>query len=240
MGKLKFKKEILLLLTIFTIISCDVNNETETVITEPDSSMLLGNWVNPTYNNETITFTKSNSLSDNEAGISFKTNDKFIERTSGWCGTPPLTFFDVEGTWEITEKGIIKIEKNSFPENLQWQVLKISDNKLEVKRTFSEKEIAHQKLMELFTQIENLSYSESCTNSLDWTFVGYGAKACGGYQGYIAYSKNIDTDLFLNKIEVYTTAEKEYNIKFGIVSDCAIISMPKSVECQNGYPTLKY
>lgn len=240
MRKLKLKKEILLLLTIFTMISCDVNNDPENVVTEPETSLLLGNWINPTYNNETITFTKANSLSDNEAGISFKTNNKFTERTSGWCGTPPLSYFDVEGSWQVTEEGFIKINKTSFPENIQWQVLKISDSKLEVKRALTEQEIDYQKLMELFTEIESLSYSETCSNALDWTFVGYGSKACGGFQGYIPYSKNIDTNLLLNKIEVYTNAEKEYNKKFGIVSNCTIISKPKSVECQNGYPTLKY
>ena len=94
--------------------------------------------------------------------------------------------------------------------------------------------------MKLFDEISVLSYSISCTNSNDWTFTSYGRKACGGPKGYIAYSTQIDTVDFLQKIATYSQAEKDYNFKWGIISDCAIPNEPKSVTCKNGFPTLNY
>ena len=85
-----------------------------------------------------------------------------------------------------------------------------------------------------------MSNSISCSDANDWLFAAYGAKACGGPQGYIAYSKEIDINSFLNKIEIYTQAEKDFNINWGVISDCSIPNAPTSVECLNGSPILKY
>ena len=94
--------------------------------------------------------------------------------------------------------------------------------------------------MDLFNEISELAYSTSCTNSSIWRFIAYGSKACGGPQGHLPYSNQINVKTFLEKIESYTEAEKEYNLKWGIISDCAAIASPNSVECKNGYPILKY
>ena len=236
MGKLNFKKSVLLLLTISTLISCEKNNE----IVVNQANLLLGNWIHPEYDNETITFQRANSLQENTYGISFKEKDVFIERTSGWCGTPPLSFFDVEGTWEVKEDALVKISKTSFPENFQWRVLEVSETKLVVKTALTAQEIDHQKLMTLFDEVYELANSVSCTNSSDWNFTAYGSKACGGPQGFIAYSNEIDTVAFLNAVDVYTEAEHQYNIKWSIFSTCDIPQQPTSVECQNGYPVLNY
>lgn len=59
-------------------------------------------------------------------------------------------------------------------------------------------------------------------------------------KGYIAYTTTIDTEAFLEKVAVYSEAEKQYNIKWNIVSTCDIAQEPVSVECQNNYPVLKY
>ena len=150
-----------------------------------------------------------------------------------------LSFFNVEGSYQL-ENGLIHISTQSYPTNYSWRIVSLTEQELVVKIELSEQEIEHRSLMDLFTEIETLSYSVSCANATDWNFVAYGSKACGGSQGYIPYSKNIDTVLFLEKIAQYTNAENEYNIKWGIASDCSITNPPTSVECQNGYPTLIY
>ena len=94
--------------------------------------------------------------------------------------------------------------------------------------------------MVLFNEISTIAYSVSCTDSSNWNFTAYGAKACGGPQGYIAYSNEIDVTAFLEKIAIYTQAEKEYNFNYGVVSDCSVPIEPKSVTCSNGYPILNY
>ena len=171
--------------------------------------------------------------------ISFKADNSFSERTSGWCGTPPLTFFNIDGHFSLQEN-IVTINVDSYPSVYSWRIIKITETELVVKREFTEQETDHQKLMDLFNEISEIAYSKPCSNNNDWTFTAYGSKACGGPQGFIPYSTKIDTDTFLKKVEEYTKGEDAFNKKWEIVSTCDLPAQPKSVECKNGYPTLKY
>ncbi|PCI32635.1 MAG: hypothetical protein COB60_09245 [Flavobacteriaceae bacterium] len=108
-----------------------------------------------------------------------------------------------------------------------------SDNEL------SQEEEA-QNLRELFSEIENLALSVDCENAAEWSFTGYGIKACGGPIGFIAYSVNIDVDLFLELIEEHREKQRAFNKKWGISSDCSVPTQPAGVICQNGSPVLDY
>lgn len=227
-------KNCLLVFFVAFLCSCE-NNE----INIDTNNLLLGFWATPTYEGETTTFKRVNSLPKDAYGISFTKNGDFIEHTSGWCGTPPLSFFNVEGSYQL-ENGLIYISTQSYPSNYSWRIVSLTEDELVVKIELSEQEIEHRALMDLFNEIQNLSYSVSCSVATDWNFVAYGSKACGGPQGYIAYSSKINTTTFLQKIETYTQAEKDFNIKWGIISNCSLAAMPTSVACQNGLPTLIY
>lgn len=89
-------------------------------------------------------------------------------------------------------------------------------------------------------EIKNLAQSVPCENAEEWTFTAYGSKACGGPAGYIAYSLAIDNELFLEMVDAYTQAERNYNEKWGVVSDCSMVVEPTSVTCQNGEPVFEY
>lgn len=227
-------KNSLLVFFVSFLFSCE-NNE----INIDTDNLLLGFWATPTYEGETTTFKRVNALPKDAYGISFTKNADFIEHTSGWCGTPPLSFFNIGGSYQL-ENGLIHISTQSYPTNYSWRIVSLTEEELVVKIELSEQEIEYRALMDLFNEIQNLSYSVSCSDATDWTFVSYGAKACGGAQGYIAYSSKIDTTTFLQMIEVYTQAEKDFNSKWGVISDCSITNPPTSVECQYGYPTLIY
>ncbi|WGH74594.1 hypothetical protein P8625_10890 [Tenacibaculum tangerinum] len=230
------KKIILLFITIFSFFSC---TEDSTSIINSDN-LLLGYWSKAQFKNEELTFTRLTSLPDEEYGVSFKEDGTFIERTSGWCGTPPLIFFNVKGTWKASDKTVIEVSTQSYLSSFNWQIQLLTDEKLVVKRVLSEQEKDHRKLLDLFIEIQNLVYGVSCTDSSNWTFTAYGSNTCGGPKGYIAYSTEIDTENFLQKVAAYTEAERLYNIKWGIFSTCDTPSKPIGVACQNGYPVLKY
>lgn len=88
-----------------------------------------------------------------------------------------------------------------------------------------------QLLTNALFEIDSMASSKSCNNSLAWTFTSYGSKPCGGPVGYIAYSINIDTVLFLKKIEMHRIAQKTFNEKWGIVSECSVPTEPSGVVC---------
>lgn len=236
--KIKF---FFLLASILLTTSCYTNDE-PTI--NPDN-LLIGNWVQPKYEDNNLTFLRASTLLKDSYGFAFKENQQCVERTSGWCGTPPIIFTDMIGFWKI-KKDILEIsigvknDNNTPNPTYSYKIISLSNKKLVLKIHISQQQKEHQKLMKMYDEIVRLSQSITCTNANDWKYTAYGAKACGGSQGFIAYSKQINTTDFLNKVAIYTQAEKDYNIKWGIVSTCDIPQEPTSIECKNGFPVLKY
>lgn len=97
-----------------------------------------------------------------------------------------------------------------------------------------------QNLSEIFLEIENLSLSVVCENSADWTFTSYGTRPCGGPAGFIAYSLNIDVNLFLELIEEHREKQQEFNEKWEIVGICIVPQQPTGVICENGSPVFEF
>jgi len=95
-------------------------------------------------------------------------------------------------------------------------------------------------LNQMFSEIENLASNVSCDDSAEWTFTNFGSKPCGGPVGFIAYSTNIDIDLFLESIEEHRIKQNEFNKKWGLISDCSIPPQPIGVICEDGHPVLEY
>ncbi|MGG8495989.1 hypothetical protein ACQY1Q_06210 [Tenacibaculum sp. TC6] len=233
MGKLKFLQ--LILLTVLALTSCQKNEEIEL----DAENLLKGNWSEAVYENETITFNRVSELPNNAYGVSFKNNHLFTQKTSGWCGTPPLGFYNEEGIYK-NDNSLIHVTINGGFYNFDWRIISLTKEKLVVKVELTEQESDHRKLMDLYNEISDIASSVSCNNTNDWLYVAYGSKACGGPQGYIAYSNKIDVTSFLEKIELYTKAEDDYNKKWSIVSTCDTPQKPTGVTCSNGIAVLKY
>lgn len=88
--------------------------------------------------------------------------------------------------------------------------------------------------------LSDLSNSVICKDSTKWTFTPIGNKACGGPTEYMAYSTQIDTVDFLDKVNTYTKAMREYNEKWGIFSTCDIPPPPIGVSCTDNKAVLVY
>lgn len=128
----KIIKTVLLLL-IITFIGCENDNES---ITINESDKLIGNWVNPNYTESELKLERASSLKENEYGIAFLAESSCIERSAGWCGTPPLTFFDFQGTWTKNGSIIIITIDNGINglEEIKWEIKILNDNHLIIER----------------------------------------------------------------------------------------------------------
>jgi len=125
------KKLVRLLVVAFSLavlVSCqkeelEVNTET------PD---LIGNWINPIYIDTLVTYEKANGLIENQYGICFKDGNKLIERKiNGWCGTPPVTTADYEGSW-IRNNSTVEIAVGFWGGTAKytWKVVELNKTKL--------------------------------------------------------------------------------------------------------------
>ena len=229
------KYRIFFLSIIILLTSCEESKE---IHINPDS-LLIGSWINPIYNGNEIIFTRSTELPENSYGIKFKENGIYTERTSGWCATPPLLFSDYNGDYSVSNNKIII--NDSFSDfNKSWEIIDINTTNLVVNVSYKDQELEQKALMDLFAEIEALAFSVSCFNISEWNYTPYGSKACGGPQGYLPYSNQIDVDEFLRKVNEYKIAEETFNNKWEIVSDCSIIAAPKRIVCEDGKPTLVF
>ncbi|MFY7670647.1 hypothetical protein ACOSP6_06120 [Tenacibaculum sp. MEBiC06402] len=227
---------IALVASFIVFMSCTKNEDN---IDFNPNNLLLGHWKFETSKYGETVFKRTSSLPSEEYGVSFLEEGKYIERTSGFCATPPLSYWSIEGTYEV-ESEIIKVLKEHYPNSFIWKIELLTNEKLVVSYAQSDQEKDYEDLMDLFTEIYNLANSVDCTDANNWLITQYGSKACGGPQGYIAYPNSIDVNLFLEKVSNYTQKEHEYNIKWSIVSTCDVVAQPNGVDCENGKPVLTY
>ncbi len=97
-----------------------------------------------------------------------------------------------------------------------------------------------QQLEILKNEIEQLIDSGTCSENSDCDSIAFGSKPCGGSWSYLAYPTTIDVDLLLSKVNYYNEKERLFNIKWGIISDCAVVTPPTNVECIEGKCTAIY
>ena len=125
----------LLLLLIVTHIGCDTSDD---AIPINESDKLLGHWINPVANGSETQFERAKSLKSDAYGISFLIENNFIERSSGWCGTPPLIFADFQGAWEKDDSMITITIDNGMNglENVNWKIKSLDDKQLVIERIY--------------------------------------------------------------------------------------------------------
>lgn len=122
-------KTVLFLLLVTTI-GCSQENET---IPINESDKLIGHWINPIYTGSELQLTRASSLKNNEYGISFLEKTQCVERSSGWCGTPPITFMDFQGTYTKNDS-IIIITLDNGMQNIKWKIKTLNDKTLIMER----------------------------------------------------------------------------------------------------------
>lgn len=97
-----------------------------------------------------------------------------------------------------------------------------------------DQEITAENLEKKLAEIRSMVDADSCSETDQCRFLAYGSKACGGPQGYLLFSNQIDVEALTQKVEEYNKAEDAYNKKFGIISDCMIATPPEKLICENG------
>jgi hypothetical protein len=92
----------------------------------------------------------------------------------------------------------------------------------------------------LYEEIELLVDSGACSENSNCDYIAFGSKACGGPKTYLVFSSSINVELLQQKVATYNALENSFNKRWGIISDCAYLLPPKSVECVNGKCTAVY
>ena len=128
-----------ILLFALILISCEKENEQ--IISTSD--LLIGNWINPEYEDTFVTYSKSQGLINDQYGFTCNSDLSFVERkNAGWCGTPPISYADFNGTW-IENDSIIEISVGYWGGKVeyQWKIIQIDNQSLKVLQLSAEYEL---------------------------------------------------------------------------------------------------
>ena len=123
---------ILLTIAFLSLMACSKESIENTA---PDSRV-FGIWENPTYQNDTIIFTKVGAKEANGYFINFKSDGSVVERkNAGWCGTPPIAYSNYNGSLEMKDSVIhISVEYWGGLSEYKWKLLSVDSGKLSVLR----------------------------------------------------------------------------------------------------------
>jgi hypothetical protein len=119
-----------ILFPILFIASMSLNDVHTTV-----KNQLEGTWIYADWEDGGMVFQKGNDFAKDKGGIQFLENGKLIKRqNAGWCGTPPITYRNYEGTWEITPNSTVKISYAYWGGTMkeEWSVVKLNDQSMKI------------------------------------------------------------------------------------------------------------
>ena len=122
------KKAIPVMLMAFMLMAC----QKEEIVLKLENTDLIGNWINPQYADTLITYERAGNLVENQYGFTFKPGNVLIARqNSGWCGTPPISTTDYEGSW-IQNGSEVKITMGYWGgTSIQtWKIVSLDQQKL--------------------------------------------------------------------------------------------------------------
>lgn len=125
---------------LLSVLVCMGSCENDIDLKSDNSELLIGNWVSPIYVDSLVQYTRADALKDDDFGISFKSENLLIERqNAGWCGTPPISYVNYNGTWSKTGEIIdISVDFWGGKANHQWKVLAIDTKTLTIYTVKSE------------------------------------------------------------------------------------------------------
>jgi hypothetical protein len=117
---------------IFVFIFFAACEKEELLTASDESENLTGYWANQQLADTLYIYERSGRLVDNDYGFAFLSGGKFIERkNAGWCGTPPISYADFEGSWSLNDSIItVTVGYWGGTSTYHWRVVSANDNLL--------------------------------------------------------------------------------------------------------------
>ena len=104
----------------------------------PQTPEVNGAWLLLDYEDEDINvYERVDELEGDRSGFYFGPAGELLYRNSGWCGTPPLTFWNTEGTWSIEASGtlLLSFSQAEWPPDMRLEIVSLSSIELRCRIT---------------------------------------------------------------------------------------------------------
>ena len=131
------KKWIILLLAVLAI-SCEKDLlEAENL---GENGGIVGTWIEEGYEDDLTLLRRGEELDDSKYGFTIRVDGTFIERkNAGWCGTPPITYANFEGTWEALSDSLLDITVGYWGGTMTYQmrIVALDTEELKIRYLYS-------------------------------------------------------------------------------------------------------
>lgn len=132
-------KKLIFLMVMALLLSCE--KEFLEVEALGANAGIVGTWVEEAYRGDTTLLKRAGKLNEVKYGFTINEDGTFIERkNSGWCGTPPISYANYDGSWEAVSDSLLNITVGYWGGMMTYQIRVVSLNgeDLAIKYLYSE------------------------------------------------------------------------------------------------------
>jgi hypothetical protein len=114
-------KKLLLLLGLITLVSCEEKMRGTEDLGE--NAGIVGTWVDKGYEDDVRWMERAVELTDSLYGFIIGEDGTFTERkNAGWCGTPPITYDNFDGTWVALSDSLLEVTVGYWGGTMTYQM----------------------------------------------------------------------------------------------------------------------
>ena len=131
-------KRIMFLLVTVLMVSCEKASVDLAALGE--NSGIVGTWIEDGYRGDTLLLNRSGKLESDRYGFTIQEDGSFTEhKNAGWCGTPPITYDDFDGTWEAVSDSLLDITVAYWGGVMTYQIriVSVDGHKLTIRYLYS-------------------------------------------------------------------------------------------------------
>lgn len=98
-------KQSIIFLLLIPLFSCERKS-----VTNHSDIFITGTWIQSGNEENILVMKRASQLDEHKYGFIFFADGKFVERkNAGWCGTPPISYANYDGTWARESDELIDI-----------------------------------------------------------------------------------------------------------------------------------
>ncbi|MCK4747370.1 MAG: hypothetical protein KAT15_10055 [Bacteroidales bacterium] len=136
-------KKLLLLIAMILLVSCEENlQDTEALGENAD---IVGTWVEEVdlthVEDGTTQLKRADELDPSLYGFTIKDDGSFVERkNAGWCGTPPISYDNFDGTWVALSDSLLEITVGYWGGTMTYQmrIVSLDQEQLRIRYLYAE------------------------------------------------------------------------------------------------------
>ena len=101
-------KRLAFLIVMVLMVSCE--KDLMELAALGSNADIIGTWVENEYKGDTLFLQRNGAFDKEKYGFTINEDGSFVERkNAGWCGTPPITYDNFEGSWEAVSDSLMDI-----------------------------------------------------------------------------------------------------------------------------------